>query len=328
MSSIKRTVIDEVFLNFPKSRLSEGPTYNPLDNSFLWVDIIAGEVHRVFLPIGTLEYTAKQLQEIKDSHEVVKVPDSVGVIGLTSNPDVYIAGCQRGVGFVDFNKGSFQYKVEYPAESHNEKYRSNDGAIDHLGNFWVGTISNFGQPGSPSGGSLYRVNTDFSIDTLLSECKIPNGIAFYEGKFYWTDSLTFTIWKFDYNEATGEITNREPHIKIKDYCSEFESPEPDGFAMATNGDIYTAVFSTSKVLRFNIKGELVEEFIFPAKRITCPVFGGENLDTLFVTSADLHLDDIDKVDSAQPLDFGGAIFRVVLDGVQGLPKNVWTGALE
>ncbi|ODV96224.1 hypothetical protein PACTADRAFT_33402 [Pachysolen tannophilus NRRL Y-2460] len=325
MSSVKLVKVEVPFISLKGSRLPEGATYNHLNHSFLWVDIIAGEVHRVFLPANDEE----NVKEMLSTHEVVKVEDSCGVIGLTSDNDIYIVGCQKGVGFVNFKTKEFKYKLFFPSETYNISLRSNDGSIDDKGNFWVGTMDNFDQPSVGPNGFQYRVNhKDFSIDTLIKNCYIPNGMAWKDNKFYWTDSGTYTIWKFDYDSNTGEISNKQPLINMKDFCPEDESPEPDGFAMAANGDIYTAVWSTGKVLRFNLEGKLMEKFIFPAKRVTCPIIGGKNFNELFVTSADLHLDDVDKL-ASEPGDLGGAIFKVVLDSdVRGLPKNIWGGNVE
>lgn len=160
---------------------------------------------------------------------------------------------------------------------------------------------------------------------MIEDAFIPNGLAWHEGKVYWTDTITHTIWKFDYDAENNRLVHRTPHIDLEKFCP--ETPNPDGFAMAENGDIYTAVFGGSAVLRFDIYGQLLEKFLFPAQRITCAVLGGKDGNELFVTSADLHLDDPSKLQSEQG-DVGGSIFRIKLDPtVRAKSKSLWNGLI-
>ncbi|CDK26281.1 unnamed protein product [Kuraishia capsulata CBS 1993] len=325
----KQTVVTEKFLSFDGSRLSEGVTYNPSNHTLLWLDVIAGEIHRVFLPSESLEsYGSEDLIKVAETHEIIKTGSPVGVIGLTSDDDVLIAGCKEGAGFASFKTKTFEYKYLFETDPEVVKnMRSNDGSVDKDGNFWVGTMNDFSFGSVTPTGKLYKISAkDDSVTTMISEATIPNGLGWFNGKMYWTDSLTFTIWKFDYDFTTGKLSNREPHIKIKEILPGYDSPEPDGFCMTETGDIFTAVWSTSRVLHFNPAGELVEEFVFPAARISCVTFGGKDFDELFVTSADLHLDEPELVGSVAG-DLGGSIFRVKLPGVKGQKKNIWKGKI-
>lgn len=308
------------FLNY-RGRLSEGPTYNPNNNTLLWVDIIAGELHRVFLSnTNSIEYTNEELLKTQESHEVFLGADEYfGVVYLTNNDDIVLIGGKRGISEYNFQTKNFKYKFKY--DDNDDKLRSNDGNIDPNGNIWQGLMGSF-EYGPINEGKLIKITPDGTITNEVSNVLIPNGINWSkDGKtLYWTSSLEFIIYKFDFDLEKSTISNKQPHIKIKEFLPDFESPEPDGFAISESGDIYTAVFSTSLVLHFNNKGELVEQFKFPAKRITSVAFGGVDKDELFITSANLHLDDETKLDE-NPEDLGGAIFRIKLgNGVKGVLK--------
>lgn len=303
-------------------RLSEGPTYNPSNNSFLWVDIIAGELHRVFLANTTAEeYSSEELLKTQESHVAFAAPgEYFGVVYLTTHDDVVLIGGKRGIAQYDFRTKKFEYKFFYD-EKTDGKLRSNDGNIDPLGNIWQGLMGSF-EYGPIDEGKLIKIDTKTGqVSEKVNNVLIPNGIHWSkDGKtLYWTSSLEFTIYKFDFDLSTGEISNKTPFINIKEWLPESESPEPDGFAITEDGEIYTAVFSTSSVLHFDSNGQLVETFKFPAQRITAVAFGGINKDELFVTSANLHLEDPTKLTS-EPNDLGGAIFRVKLSGVKGALK--------
>ncbi len=99
--------------------------------------------------------------------------------------------------------------------------------------------------------------------------------------------------------------------------------------MTTDGSIWTAVWSTSRVQRYGPTGELLEEYHFPAKCISCPTFGGPDMDELFVTSANLrHADESYIYPEIGEVDKGGEIFRVKIPGVRGIKKNVWGGEIN
>ncbi|CCH45951.1 Regucalcin [Wickerhamomyces ciferrii] len=323
------------FLNY-HGRLSEGATYNKENNSFLWVDIIAGKLHRVFLSSTTeSEYSIDELKKVEATHEVYENPnENFGVIFLTKDDDLVLIGCREGVASFDFRTKKFEYVTKF-GES-GDKLRSNDGNIDPLGNIWIGLTGDF-QHSAIDEGKLIKIDKsdDNKIITEVPNSKIPNGINWSkDGKtLYWTSSLEYTIYKFDYDLHTGEISNKRPHIKIKDWLHGYESPEPDGFTLTEDDHLYTAVFSTSLVLHFDPQGQLVEQFKLPAERITSVIFGGVDQDELYITSANLHLDDPSKLNQTGS-DLGGAIFRIKLDGVKGPTYNksnnslLWVDIIE
>lgn len=60
---------------------------------------------------------------------------------------------------------------------------------------------------------------------------------------------------------------------------------PDGCTLDSRGNLYQAVFARSCIERFTPSGEHDLTINLPARCPTCPVFGGKNLDKLFVITA-------------------------------------------
>lgn len=302
-------------LNY-NGRLSEGPTYNPSNNSLLWVDIIAGKFHRVFLPLDAgSEYSIDEAIQLKGSHEEFVVPnESIGVIYLTSDDNIVYLGAKAGIAEYNLLSREFTYKWLYPNAS---KLRSNDGNISPDGDIWQGLMGSFEHGPIPEGLLLKLDRENGEFTTVIDNVLISNGINWSKdgSHLFWTSSLDFTIYKFDYDK--GEISNKTAFIKIKDFYPDVESPEPDGFALTEDGDLFTAVFSTGTVAHFDHEGKLVEKFTFPAKRITACSFGGVDREELFITSANLNLNEPERLDE-NPEDLGGAIFRIKLPGHRGL----------
>ncbi|CAD1811302.1 rRNA-processing protein [Candida parapsilosis] len=310
---------------FPQSyrgRLTEGVTYDYRNNNLLWIDIIQGEVHRLSL-------------DDLNQHQVLKWSDSkesIGFIALTKKEDVVLVAAKSGLALGDFNKGTLTYFFKYPfTELEKIRLRSNDGIIDPWGNLWIGVMTDFpisAKEGVQPEGKLFRITSDLEIDVMLENTKISNGMAFNDdgNEVYWTDSLNFTIYKFNYDHKTNKLTNKTAFIETKKVYPDENDPEPDGLVRTVNGDIYSAVFSTSTILHVNDKGQMLEKIKIPAKRCTCVTMGGPDDDDLYVTTGHLKLDDFDaKIDADDMFgDLGGFLFKLKV-GQRGQKKNIWGG---
>lgn len=317
-----------------RGRLTEGITYNRANNTLLWVDIIAAEVHRISLDDDASNYS--------EHHEVLSFKDpaeSIGAICLTNDNDKIIVCAKYGVATGDFLSKAITYFFKYPHNKEQQtRLRSNDGIVDPWGHLWIGVMTDFpitqaeGKV-SPEG-FLYRINAnDLSVQIMEKGTYISNGLAFGEDgtKFYWTDLLTFTVWQFDYDHTTNTLSNKRPLLETKQVYPENNSPEPDGLSLAGDGHFYHAVFGTSSVLEYNSDGKPVRKYLLPAQRITCTAVGGKDDDELFVTTAHEHLAEsnykIDPTDHSG--DLGGFLFRVKLPRkLHSKSKNLWGGELS
>lgn len=71
---------------------------------------------------------------------------------------------------------------------------------------------------------------------------------------------------------------------------------------------------------FNPNGKQIKEFVFSGQRLTCPTWGGENHDILFVTSAKGGDGQADQADE------GGNMFSYkIVDGPKGKPEHEFSG---
>jgi sugar lactone lactonase YvrE len=82
-----------------------------------------------------------------------------------------------------------------------------------------------------------------------------------------------------------------------------------------------AVWDAWRVSRFSPQGEELLRIKMPVPRPTSCCFGGPNLDTLFVTSASVRLNE--EALAAAPL--SGALFAIRIPGVRGLPETTFAG---
>jgi D-xylono/L-arabinono-1,4-lactonase len=186
---------------------------------------------------------------------------------------------------------------EIPEETDS---RFNDVIADPRGRVFCGTM-----PAGHRKGRLYRLDLDGSLRVVVEEVGLPNGMAFSEDAkaFFFTDSRAKTIWRFDYDEQTGEIRNRRDFARI----DEGEDVVPDGLVMDAEGFLWSARYGGGAIVRHAPDGSVDRRIEFPTPKITSLTFGHEHRDMAYVTSASGE----DAGDEA-----AGALFQVDL-GVRG-----------
>lgn len=186
-----------------------------------------------------------------------------------------------------------------------ETGRFNDVMADPEGRVFAGTM---GKDGETSGG-LFRIDLNGSVHKLWSGTACANGMGFTPDlkKMYWTDSTARKIFLFDYDRATGELSNRS------EWYSSMEESVPDGMTVDAAGDVWSARFNGFEVRRFSSDGELKDSIRFPVAQITSVIFGGENLDELYVTTAGGTYRKGEKAIQSTP---DGTLYRVRV-GVKG-----------
>lgn len=92
---------------------------------------------------------------------------------------------------------------------------------------------------------------------------------------------------------------------------------------SSNGNVYQAQFGASTVERFTPEGVNDLTIQLPARCPTCPVFGGPDLTSLYVTTASEAL----LPGEMAAGDLGGMVFRIDLseEGVKGVVKHQFAG---
>ncbi|KAI9049175.1 hypothetical protein LZ554_007022 [Drepanopeziza brunnea f. sp. 'monogermtubi'] len=273
--------------------LGEGPFYEESNNRLRFVDIVKKQLHTIDLTLGPESLKTMQLD--------MPVGVTADIEGVDSTKKILIGG-KSGVYILDRETEKYELlKRFYDTEEKDERLRSNDGAIDPQGRFWIGTMNDFWVGEPQAEGSIFRFGSDLSRTRLRSSLTIPNGIGWSrDGKtLYFTHTTEKRIIAFDFDGATGDISNERV------FYQHDGDGDPDGFTIDVNGYIWQAVYGGSRVLKISPEGKLVGEITYPTKCITCPVFVGTEL---WVTTADDH----DETKS-----YAGAVFKVDV-GVRGL----------
>ncbi|NAZ83405.1 SMP-30/gluconolactonase/LRE family protein [Kineococcus sp. R8] len=185
------------------------------------------------------------------------------------------------------------------------KLRMNEGGCDPDGRFYCGSL----QGGEPGAGTLYRLDADLTVSTVLEGVTVSNGLGFSpDGTLaYYNDTGTGRTDVFDYDREDG-LTNRRTFAQVNDESSR---NRPDGLTVDAEGGVWVALFGGSAVRRYAPDGTLDAVVDVGARQVTACAFGGEALDELYITTSRENLPDDD--DPA-----AGSLFRFT-PGVRGLP---------
>tara|TARA_R110002096_G_scaffold67332_11_gene163411 strand:+ start:16169 stop:17050 length:882 start_codon:yes stop_codon:yes gene_type:complete len=230
-----------------------------------------------------------------------------GTAVLTNDPNRILLCLDSGVVSFEFVSGTFASHLDFPEGA---ELRFNDGKCDPAGRLWVGTMH---RDGKENAGTLYRIDPDFSIRPMLRDVTISNGLGWNAAgdQLYFIDSATRRIDAFDFDNANGEISNRRTVNQVPE-----DWGYPDGMTIDAEDKLWVAHWNGACVARYDPEsGQVLTRLELPAPKVTSCWFGGEGLQTLFVTTA-LGSQDGGWADTEQfPL--SGAVFAAQV-GVSGV----------
>lgn len=281
------------------AELGEGPVWDASDGRLVWVDILGRRVHR-FDP--------------KDGSDVVVVttPSHVGAAAPRRAGGLVLALAD---GFWLLDQDAFEPRPYRRVEVDRPETRFNDGKVDPAGRFWAGTMAYDERPGA---GSLYRLDPDGTVETMLEGVAISNGMAWSEDgrTFFYIDTPTRRVDAFECDPTSGTLGRRRTAVRLPDGVSGW----PDGMAIDQEGALWVALWDGWAVHRYHPDGTLAEVIPMPVARPTSCAFGGADLGDLYVTSARSGLSPADL--AAQPA--AGGIFRL-RTGARGLAPTPFAG---
>jgi sugar lactone lactonase YvrE len=247
--------------------LGEGPLWHSGRQSFFWVDIERGNLFEYHSSTGVTSTR--------------NFPHRLAVV-LEGKDGSLILGLDRSLARFDLETEELEWLCG--VEENLPLHRFNDGKVDPAGRIWIGTLSTKFTEGA---GSLYRVGQDLKPVVQLLNLTISNGMAWTEDDrtFYFIDTPTRQIREFDFEMESGEIRFRRVAVEVPE-----ELGFPDGMCIDQEGMLWVAHYGGSGVYRWNPKsGELVDKITLPVPHVTSCCFGGENLDTLLITTAQENL---------------------------------------
>lgn len=272
-----------------RAELGEGPVWRPEDGAVWFVDIKGRRIHRWEAATG--------------ARRSWDAPDQVGFIAPVRGGG-WVAGLPAGPHRFDAETGRFDAIPRFGPDHPNN--RLNDGAVDGEGRLWFGSMDDAEK--KPTG-ELWRLDAQGPATVHDSGYVITNGPTFSpDGRtLYHTDTLEKVIHAFDLSPS-GELSNRREFARVGE-----GQGHPDGPVVDAEGCLWSALYGGWGLNRYSPAGELLLHVRLPVANVTKPAFGGEDLRTVYCTSAWKGLSDADR--AAQPLAGGLFSFRVDTPGL-------------
>jgi sugar lactone lactonase YvrE len=276
--------LDAELLLDANAQVGEGPLWDDMTATLIWVDIMGNTVHR-YDPSSRKDHA-------------IDVGQPVGAaVPRADGPGLMLA-LRDGFGSLDESSGAVEVVV--PVEEHLTGNRMNDGKCDPRGRFWAGTM---GFAEGHGVGSLYRLDPDLSVHHMLTDVTISNGLDWTDDgrRMYYIDTRTRGVDVFDFDMQTGSISERRRLITFEEGAG-----APDGMTLDADGALWVAVHSSGTVRCYTPDGVLSLVVRVPGvAMVTSCAFGGPELTDLYITTMQYGMSAEAK--RSQPL--SGALFH-------------------
>lgn len=266
--------------------VGEGPLWHPMEKKVYWTDIGTGRMFRYDPATGR--------------HEQCYSGRPVGGYTIQADGSLLLF-MDRGTVAI-WRDGALTTVIEEIPDERETRF--NDVFADTAGRVFCGTMPTKDRPGR-----LYRLDTDGRLTLLLEGIGCSNGMGLTPDRrgLYYTDSTAYTIYLFDYDQATGAISNQRVFVRHSE-----SDGLPDGMTVDAAGNVWSAHWDGSALICYSPQGRELQRIAFPVKKVSSVVFGGDDYMDMYVTTAGGD-------QKATDGEHAGALFRLRL-GVKGVPE--------
>ncbi|KAI0018224.1 hypothetical protein F4780DRAFT_771841 [Xylariomycetidae sp. FL0641] len=280
------------------SGLGESPLYRASDDTFFFADIARQLVHSI--PASSGSWGDARTVRITDPPPTFSGLDgaeerATRLEAVAGRADVLAAQTLRGFALLDPDTGALTQRianVRHADAALDARCRLNDGAVDARGRWWatsmaldeaspVGRLWCLGRDGTPVEMALGGDAGAGEEEAEAAYSPVLNGPVFSpDGRaMYVADTPRHRVYRFDYDVEAGRATNRRLFVEVPD------GGLPDGMAVDVEGHVWVAVNAKGRLHRYAPDGTCSAVVEVPgAKMTSCPVFGGREMKTLFITS--------------------------------------------
>ena len=294
---IKPTPTEVTKVLTAKMQIGEGPVWDVKNQRLLWVDIVGQELN-VFNPVD-------------GSNKTYKFPDIVTSATPRATGGVLLT-LRRSIALFDLATEKLETIAEVEADMPGNRF--NDGKTDRQGRHWAGTMGDVDW--NHPIGNLYRIGADRKPVRMEQKICCSNGIGWSPDNktMYFCESFAYVIHAYDFDAATGEIANRRPFTTVN------SESFPDGLTVDAEGFVWSAQPVFGRIVRYDPAGKMERIIELPVSRGTSVMFGGPDLDTLFVTTMRTTLDDTQL--AQEPL---AGCLLAIKPGVRGIAEAPFQG---
>jgi sugar lactone lactonase YvrE len=262
-----------------RDQLGESPFWHPDERRLYWVDIPGRQLRRADPASGAVDGWA--------------MPQEPGCIAPARGGGLVVA-LRDGVYRAATWGGALALLHRFPHDPATTRF--NDGKADPVGRFWAGTLY---EPKDRAAAELYSLDARAAaasaprVERKAGGATTANGLAWSPtgDTVYWTDTQAHLIRAWDWNAATGAMCNERVFHRFAPKPPGWQPGDagyggrPDGAAVDAEGHYWCAMYEGARLVRLAPDGTLVDELPTPMLCPTMPCFGGDDLRTLYLTSA-------------------------------------------
>lgn len=269
-----------------RALLGEGPVWNPITQTLDWVDVL-----------GATLWT----HDPATAHN-----EGLPLSGLVTAVLPATDGTRLALGAGGLSRLDRQLHALVPLhdpEQDRPTHRFNDAKVDSHGRIWAGTMR---LDAGANDGRLFRFDGVDAAQEMDRGFLVSNGLGWSpdEKTMYFVDTGTGTIFAYDFDAESGALAHRRAFVEIRP-----DNGRPDGLTVDAEGCLWVALWDGWKVARYTPDGQLDREIVMPVPRPTSCCFGGDDMRTLYITSARIRL----SRDTLRDAPLSGALFAMEMD---------------
>lgn len=282
-----------------RSILGESPIWDEVGKRLYWLDLRKPAIYRFDPSTG------------KNAKVKAALQGYVGGIVLRAKGGMMVVD-QRGVFILDLASGRMKPFAKPMKDMRPVWF--NDAKCDRGGNLWAGVGDRKEQ--KPLG-VFYRIGPKGKATKIDSKFICPNGPAFSpDGRVcYFADSYAYKIYRYDIDPSTGKVGPRHLFAAVPE-----SQGVPDGMTVDAEGGIWSCQWDGWRITRYTPDGRVDRIVELPVPRPTSVEFGGDDLSTLYITTASIDL----SRDQLKQAPLSGSLFAC-RPGVRGLAEPRFAG---
>jgi sugar lactone lactonase YvrE len=276
----------------------ESPMWSMREQALYWTDNLEGTIHR--------------LEPESGNAQSFDLGQNVQAIVLRERGGLLLA-LAKGLAFYELG-GELELLEEVEHDQPNNRF--NDGKVDPAGRLWAGTMDNV-EWDAPSGW-LYRFDPSLELSRVQGDVVCANGLGWSpDGRtFYFGESFRYAIFAYDFDPDAGALSARRAFATVEQDTGAF----PDGLTVDAEGGVWSVHNGAGRVVRYAPDGDVTHEVELPLPQPTSCIFGGADLDVLYVTTSRQNM----TPEQLERYPLSGSVFAV-RPGVSGLAEPLFAG---
>jgi sugar lactone lactonase YvrE len=294
------------------NHLGEGPVWDVEEGRLYWLDCTGPRFGKK---------AVWRMDPKSGKVESWDLPKDIGAMALRERGGHVAAMCD-GFYFMHIKDDRIDLELIKHVDADIERTRLNDGKVDRRGRFFAGGMDDLEELKNCG---LWRLDPDLSVT------KVEDGIMCTNGPCWSPDDKTFYLaytfveefWAYDYDIDTGGLANKRVLATTK-----ADEGVADGSTVDAEGYLWNAQLISGDLVRYAPDGSVERRIGMPVKNITSVMFGGDNLDVIYVTSmARVKHPAVHDMFQQQekPQFLAGSLFAVKGLGIRGLPEPRFAG---